>query len=191
MSITSGRLGRVTTVWHGLPGTPYYSTHWFDIGDGSGATDFNSMVGDFWTSLAPAIVNVLTFTVLGAVEEVDVATGNVVGGASTSDVNGAGSATAEGLPAATQGILTLRTGVYTNGRQVRGRLFIPGAHEGESNLVPSTSYRTLLTDTAAELQAVDNANGAWVVYSRRNASADAITGYASPNMWGVLRSRRD
>lgn len=191
MPITSGRLGKVTTIWTGYPGTPWYSTHWFDVGDGSGSADYVAYVGDFWLGIADQISSTVTFSVQGAVEEIDVATGQVVGGATASDAVGVGTATGDILPPMSQGLLRLGTGYYANGRQLRGRLFIPAPVESESNGVPSSDYRAQIVQGGNSLQSSDEANGAWVVYSRRNHVAEYINAISAAPFWASLRTRRD
>jgi len=94
------------------------------------------------------------------------------------------------LPPQTQMLVRWRTGQFSNGREVRGRTFIPSAGEATSFLGAPTASRvaalaaaanTLVTDTSAQL----------VVWSRTHQVAFPVDSSSVWSKFATLRSRRD
>jgi hypothetical protein len=81
------------------------------------------------------------------------------------------------------------------GRRGRGRTFLsPMSNDTiENNGTPSETTRTILGLAIADLvEASDSfGNGAWGVYSRAGSTFYDLTGGVTPNIYAVLRSRRD
>jgi hypothetical protein len=98
--------------------------------------------------------------------------------------------TTEKLPDATQIVIQWRTGVYHNGREIRGRTFIPGLadftnDEGNVALATRTAIQSDL-DTWLAAQA-----GLFFIWSRKNGLTAVVSDSSVWNEFGVLRSRRD
>lgn len=146
-------------------------------------------VGDFWDAIAPQITSNVTYATEPDVDELDTVTGTLLGSAAVTPRTGAGTSAEEALPWATQGLLRLRTGAVVGGRELRGRLFIPGLTEGKSlGGKPTAAVITAINSAAATFAA--RGDVAWHVWSRTHgASADVVTATMWDN-FAVLRSRR-
>jgi len=119
---------------------------------------------------------------------VNAATGGLVGMTTVTGASGTGGGSGDVLPGFTQGLLRLFTGAFSGGRQVRGRLFIPGQIEGTNNGQPSGSVMGNWSGAGTTL--VSDANSIWCVYSRVHGDAFDITSVSSWGEWASLRSRR-
>lgn len=186
-------LHRVTTRFSGGPAVGGgINKLYFD--DSLSAASAAGAVVDFWEACAAVQVNTLQMIVDGTVEIVDVESGQVTGLAVTDTVTVTGANNQDPLPKASQGLIRLRTGDFINGRERRGRIFVPGLLEAnnEGGSV-GTSLRTALATAADILVATD----LFVVYRRPPADepgtgAFSIVQSASVwDQWAVLRSRRD
>jgi hypothetical protein len=180
---------RVVTNFTGPQGSPWVSTQFFDAAGGT-AQQAVVTVGTMWG----AIDNRMATTVLWATEPdvatIDETTGDITGVTSTTPQSGAGSGSGNILPIVTQGLIQLRTGVFLNGREVRGRIFIPGLTENDNDTgVPNAGILAVVNPAAAA--AVADANSRLVVYTRANGAwAEAVTA-SMASYWSYLRTRRD
>ena len=191
---------RVRAVWTGA-GSPYLSTWYFqnDLGSASAAV---TNVRAFLTTLAPRFVTGLRVDLEADQSIIDDQTGTLqsietgVPGASIVGTNGG-----EPLPFQTQGVMRLTTDGIVAGRRVRGRFYVPGPSEADSNPVPLASYLTVLNNAGANLITATAAGGAWAVWSRpvvnsptvpnRPGSSHPIKGSSGWSKWGIQRRRRD
>ena len=181
---------RVETVTTGLGGVPLFTVLWFNDSVGT-ADDATTAVENFWTDLAPMIVNECSMQVQGDVHTVDPVT-NQITGVTVASVAGpiAGTNVSEPAPLSTQGLLQWFTGEFHNGRQLRGRTFIPGVpSSGVSVGKPTTGYKAAVL--TAGLNLMGDSNTVLNVFSRVNGVARAVTGVATWSDFAVLRSRRD
>ena len=158
---------RIRTVFTGVAGTPWYSNIYVTGNEADASLEIDA-VGDFWDILAPIIVTPVVWTVEGVVANINDANGQIVSTSDNTERNGAGSQSGEALPSANQYLVRARTGVYVGGRELRGRMFIPGASEAQSSDgLPSSATLTVIEDAVdAELLGTLGLNGAWVVWSR-------------------------
>lgn len=179
---------RIRTIFTGVAGTPWYNNLYFNEESGS-PNDRISAVFEFWNTLAAVINDSVTFQVQGDVAFVDDATGDIVEVQTDLAQSGAGDETGDPLPHANQGLLRLRTGVYVGGRQIVGRVFVPGMTESvaTNGLLTSTAITQL--ETAAAVLKDDE--GSWRVYSPTKHTSADITSWSAWNQFAVLRSRRD
>lgn len=184
---------RVTTIWQGGAGTPYYNQLYF-IGSTSGeAVAAATAARNFWGGCANGIGDSLTGQVQTEVEQVDPNTGQVLDVFPTSTAALEGFATGEELPPANQGLIRLLTSVFVAGRRLRGRVYVPAPVEGDaSNGAPSGTYVGYLEDAIAALITDGQAAGGPCVYSPTHRIFGEIT---SGSVWtenfAVMRSRRD
>lgn len=181
-------LYKVKTLWSGGPGGAGVSTMWFDAAGGT-AAQANTAVGAFWTTVKADVYLALSFATDSIVYTVDEATGLNIAATGVTPVTGTGSAAGDPLPYATQGLVQWRTGQYINGREIRGRTFLPGMLEANNtNGVPTTAFLGRINAAAATL--IADANSDFNVYalSAHNAQT-AISGTTWVN-WAQLRSRR-
>lgn len=185
-------LRRVRTVFTGVAGTPWYSNLYFDAGVGSPDIEID-LVRDFWTTLNTAWGTGITATIEGDVARIESTTGQVVGIDSGTALTVAGAGTGTKLPPATQGVLHLFTSSFVGGRQLRGKVFIPGLIQSISDGLgaPNTSLKTLFLNAGNTLMTASNTSGNWQVWSKKNLVAADVTSLSTPSKFGVLRSRRD
>lgn len=185
-------LNRIRSIWTGVAGTPWYTNLYFD-GSGGNEQAQIDLVEDMWDTLKAEFDTRLDITVEGDVTQIDSATGLATGvTAAAQRVIGATGAS-NVLPQANQGLVHLFTGVYTGGRQLRGRLFLPGlmlVSAASTGAVDATK-RTLWQTTVTTLVTASNAVGNLQVYSpTHHVTADVLTVSAS-SVFAVMRSRRD
>jgi hypothetical protein len=182
---------RVTTIFTGVQGTPWYSNQYFLGSTQEMAVAAQDAVFEFWSDLAGLIPTAVTAAVQPEVDDVDPVTGNVTATyvVPQQDVDCVGGAA---LPWAVQGLIRLRTGDFVNGREVRGRIFVPApTAETNSNGVPSASYVTTMQTAATTLLTNAEPGGNLCVYSRTNGQAFEVSQVSAWNQFAELRSRRD
>lgn len=180
---------RVRTVFTGVTGSPWVSTAFFAEGAGS-AQQAATAVGAFWNAADALMEASVSWTTLADVEGVNAANGQVHSVFSTTPVTGSGAAATTGLPTAAQGLVRWRTGVYVNGREIRGRWFIPGIATGNNNDgAPSATMVSTLNTAASTL--IGDANSVLEIWSRANGSSADVTSGTTWSQFAVLRSRRD
>lgn len=162
-----------------------YSTN--DVGD---AQDFIDGIEQFLNGIADRLNNNLTMQCENTVDEVDIATGDIISQTAVSAALIIGTDATEALPIATQGLVQARTGVFLGGREIRGRIFVPAFTEtASSGGTPSSACKTDVNTQAGNFAADAAAN--WCVYSRTHHAAAGVTSATMWSQWAVLRSRRD
>jgi hypothetical protein len=178
-----------TDIWGGITG-PGVSTFYFDDTGGLTAQHAADAVTAFWQGVQGRMVNTVNMQVNPLVYHIDPATGAPT---STVPVFGtalAGFSSADPLPWTTQGLIESHTGLFAGGREIRGRLFIPGPDETNSTSGrPIAAYVTQLQVAAVAL--MNDTNSVWGVWSRKHGVFTAINGVSTWNNWAALRSRRD
>jgi len=181
-------LWRVRTAITGGGGGNQVSTQFFETTAGS-AQDAADSVRAFWSDAAALIANNYQFQVEPVVYEIDSTTGQATGTVSTSTAAVTGGSTAVMLPNATQGLVRYHTGVFTAGRELIGKIFVPGPVQDYNNDgLPSSSYKSTLTTAGSNLG--NSGPPDMVIYSRTH-HVYAPAGLATVwNEWAILRSRR-
>lgn len=185
-------LRRVRSVATGVAGTPWYTNLYFTQVGGTTQAHIDA-VRDFWTNLAGSIRNVITITVEGDCSVVDDATGQVVGiDSATARTVVGGSATAL-LPIATQGLINTFTSTFVGGRQLRGKIYVPGLITTTSDALgaPTSTVKTLLLTQGALLVTNTSTPGPLRVWSKKNGTSAVVNAVTTPSKFAVLRSRRD
>lgn len=180
---------RVRTVFTGIQGSPWLSTMYFDSLGAGTAQQAVSAVGTFWGALDNFMGAGVAWATEADVADINSTTGQPEDVTSTTPSTGAGSGGADLLPAATQGLIQWRTGVFANGREVRGRTFIPGLMETASTGGPSGTFASAAPTAAAAL--IADANSTLIIWSRANSSFAPVTSGTLWTSFAVLRSRRD
>lgn len=182
---------RTTCVFTGVPGSPGYAT-FYGAGSSSGEADLmGNFIGVFWLSLADFIQSAVTITISGDVQVVDPLTGLTTGQFTFEDNVVEGSGTGSAAPSL-QGLIRWRTGDYTNGREIRGRTFVPWLAEGVSQAGrPSAGFLTDATAAAEQLLEDSAAYGGAIVYSQTHREIATIQTASVWSEFAVLRSRRD
>ena len=182
---------RVRTVFSGVPGTPWYSNIYFDDDGVNGQIGIDA-VQTFWEALAGSMSPSVDWQVEGQVVVLDSVTGQPTGVFSGTGDTGSGTGTGDMLPSANQVLVTLNTGVWQAGRQIRGRLFCPGwtesANDGEGQV-----YSGLVTAVLAAVTAMseDPGNLTQLVWSRTGNVVYPVSSWSVSNKFALLKSRRD
>lgn len=181
---------RVRVTWTGVAGTPYY-TNLYAVAAGPSVSAYHAAVVGLINGIKGQISSSLTANVEGDVAIIDSATGQVQGINSVTPVNVSCTGSGTALPYQDQGLVQLLTGAYAGGRQIRGRVNIPGTLTGAlggGGLV-LTGYKTVIDAAfATYLTTVGPSAGVW---SKKNGNLYPITSAKTWAYFGTLRSRRD
>jgi len=182
---------RTRTVFLGFQGAPWiHVAYWVGADSQAGATAANTAIGAFWGAADNFMSSVATWATDPIVAQMDPATGNRTANYNVTPVTGAGSLATDVLPPATQALVQLRTGMFINSREVRGRINIPGLCEVNStNGRPDAALIAALNTAAATLNAATTPDLA--VWSRTNHTALAVVATNTWTEFAVRRSRRD
>lgn len=178
---------RVNVTWSGVGGTPYLSSFWFEGETQTAADNAVTAVGTFVGAVDALIDGGVTWATQAEVIQVDLSSGKPEGLWDTTPVTGSGGASGVAVPFAAQGLLRLRTGSFVGGREVRGRLFIPGLLASQDGTPTATQISTI-NGHAATL--IADSNSEWVVYSREKALTATVVSATLWSQWAMLRSRR-
>lgn len=181
---------RVRTIFQGVRGTPYYS-NLFCLGEGD---TFAQAVADFFRAIQSDLATDMTWTVEPEIAHIDAVTGQITDVTTWAGDTASGQSAGEPLPWSAQGLLQFFTPDWVNGRQVRGRMYIPGVTENSSfNGTPDSAFRDDVQaayDSNIMAVAVQDTNP-HVVWSRTNGSTHLVSRGNVVNYWGIQRSRRD
>lgn len=181
-------LKRIQVVYTGLPGLPGTST-WYGHEDGVSTHDQVAAVLAFYTSLATTLRSGLHITVPDTAEIVDSTNGQTTGlddtgAGGTVECSNNGGETTWG----TQILCQLRTGFYTSGRELRGRIFIPGATQDDTDSgFPSAALISAVQTPLDTL--IGSANLA--VYSTTHRTWASVSSGGVWSKYALMRSRRD
>lgn len=180
---------RIRTAITGGPGGSELSTMYFNSALTFTAQDAANAVRTFWNAIKGEISSVYTFQVETAVTEVADFTGEPIGVSTVTEAAVVGSNVAEQLPPATQALIRLHTGVYYGGRELQGKIYVPGFCENNSSGgVPSASSITTLANATAAM--IADVPSELMLFSRKHLNANGVTSYSVWNQFAVLRSRR-
>jgi hypothetical protein len=184
---------RVVVIFTGVAGSPWYATHFLRADTGSAASGVTA-VGAFWESIDNHISNLISYSTQPEVATLDENTGETLAIDLTTPVTSVGEGSATILPPVLQGLITWDTGVFRNGRRVRGRTFVPGLtiNAVSSPGVLTTSVRTAI-DSAAET--LVTAAGPCVWHRPTSAGGDGVATIANgatvDDTFAYLSTRRD
>lgn len=180
---------RVTTLYSGGAITgPGINRLYFSESVTSG--DAQSAVAAFYTSLTANIVNTITFTISGQVEEINDATGDITGVEDTDVVTVTGANAQDNLPLGTSLVAQLFTNTFINGRRLRGRIYLPGFVEPNNAAgVPDATIKTAVKGYLGTLH--DGGANGLLVYSPTHGLSSSVTKTDVNPKWGLLHSRRD
>ena len=181
---------RVQTVLTGVGGSPYYQTLNFMGGSLVDAQAVHARTTDFWIEIQDLFHSDIVAVVQPEVVAVAPETGQAIGQFVVPQQQITGTASGQLLPRATQALMQLTTGQWRNGRQVRGRSFLPGLTEPSSdNGMPVAPVRTQIRNAAVDLLGPPPTR--WGVYSTTNREFIGAIGVDVWSEWAILRSRRD
>lgn len=181
---------RVRTVFSGPQGSPWVSTIHFTGSTQVAADAAVAAVGAFWGAVDALMHTSVLWATEAEVEVVDVNTGDVTAVLVTTPQTGAGATVTELVPRMSQAVVRLRTGVFFGGREVRGRIFIPGLTELANTAGALTPATQTAIATAADAMRTD-VTQELVVYSKTHLSAPPVATTSVWSQWAYLGSRRD
>lgn len=189
--MATGPIQRVRSIITGVAGSPRYSNLYFQ-GPDSPDEDLVDAVESMWDAAKARIDDSLTITILGAVTVLDSATGDVIAVGGFSDRTVTSTGTGGALPFATCGLARFRTGEYVGGREIRGRMYLPYPPMADmSGGKPTSSYIDDWQGAFETMNSLDEANGAWCVWSRKHGQNALVKNFDVWNNFAVLRSQRD
>jgi len=208
---------RVRVVSQGWTGAPGLNTFYFKAGPSEDPSEptltevdlaltrvhaaFASIVSGFppaWTAVVDPQVDVIEAGTGALVDSITGTTPATVTGTSASTFG----------PIVVMGLLQLRTTVFSDGSNIRGRAFIgPWANYTDTNGTPGIQVTTGLATMAGELQDAGPGGVPVLAVWRRPRLADPdhlpspitarvgsaanVSSITVPDKWAVLRSRRD
>lgn len=192
-------LFRVKARWTGFSGAPGYTVLHFEAPDdaaGPSPEDCVTAVHTFFDSIRDRLPSVVSVQVEGAVERLEIGTGQLIGFDDVTPPSLVIGAMSGGFSSATGACVGWATNGVRNGRRVRGRTFIVPLGAGTYD-TDGTLNSIALTDiqTAASALAADFAG--LVVYARETAPGAAdgvaydVAGARVADKTAILRSRRD
>jgi hypothetical protein len=186
------QLFKVDSTITNFTGAPYYSQLYFSKLPGILPESATAHVHAFWNSYKAYMYDSCTVTVEPLVYVIDLDTGATVDAVMTDPEDTvAGSDGGAALPTFTQGLARFSTGVWFAGRQLKGRMFLPGITENNNDSgVPAGGYVTAVSEYIATL-ATPTLSVIPVVYSRTHHVAAPMQGGSLWGKWATLRSRRD
>lgn len=180
---------RVRTAFSGPQGAPWLNTLFFDTAGGT-AGQAVAAAGAFWGAVDAYISNSVSWGTENEVYSINEANGQPTAVTQVTSVTGTGSQVGPLLSRATQGLIRLGTGVFVNGREVRGRIFVPGMTTAALNNGAIDSGAASALDAAA-LALHTGPNATLVVWSRKNGRMEGVIASSTWGQFAVLRSRRD
>jgi hypothetical protein len=188
-----------------------HAAHYFDVGGGDPA-DCPVAIAAFYNAIKGLVGSGTSWNIEAGVDQVVDEDGRIVAVHPTTAVSVAATGSGQIMPLATQLLVQWRTGAYSEGREIRGRTFIPNPLVGGAvGSFASTSTQSTINSAAAAL--IADADTVLVVYRRerqaaaqvgspglpgyrpahthRDGSFAPVTVGACWNKYAVLRSRRD
>jgi hypothetical protein len=196
---------RVRTVFSGPAGSPWLGTAYFDGDEGDlFAQDMVDAVGAFWGAVDFYLDNTVQWTTEPEVLQLDEFTGQALDVFATDPSTGTGSSSGEIAPTLLQGLVRWRTGSFMDGREVRGRWFVPGLGEQYLNDGLLASGAVTAWNAAAAAY-IATAGISPVIWQRprvadpgaeppveaREGSMHPIVAGSATNRFSPLRTRRD
>lgn len=182
---------RIRTVFSGVAGSPWYNNMYFTrvIGTEDAAI---TAVADFWNDFDPYVAAEVDWEVLPQIDLLDDATGMLTGVDVGTGVSGSGASANPFLPYATQLCINTNTNSFHGGRQLRGKVFVPGLTTNandEGN--PATALLTAANTAIGDLIATTSSTGPLRVYSPTYHLSEVVENGGTMTQFAVLRSRRD
>lgn len=183
---------RVRTVITGITGTPWYYNHFYG-GTTSGEASVALAATKAWVnSVSGQQSTGLSSQVQGDVVQINPTTGDITDVYALAQATYTSSNAGARLPVVDQALVQLRSGYYLNGREVRGRWFIPGLNVGINSAgAVSSTFITALQGYNSTLMTSAAGAGDLVIYSRKNGVSVDVNSMPIWGSFAVMRSRRD
>lgn len=188
--MATGEMYRVRTTVTGVPGSPYYINLYYDASAGT-ADDAATAQHQFLTQgIAGNVLAPATWYTEPDVPVYDSATGQIVRMESWTGAGLTGTNVSEAVPQAAQLLVRWNTGVYVNGRQVKGHTNIPRLPEQDNAGNGTVQPVAMTTWQGRAISLIADPDCTLVVYSRKTGTFEPVTVPAIWNQWAILRSRR-
>jgi hypothetical protein len=178
---------RVRANWVGVPGSPYVTNMYF--GDSNDPQECVDHMAEFLTIVSAVVVNEAAWSIEPDVATVDPVSGAVTASVTVDGANGQGVSTEEILPPSQQILVRWNTGAYINGRQLRGRTFVPAL--GDDTNVNGTVDGTYRTAIIGDVTTWLGAGPVPLIWSKSNGETRLVLSVDVWEQFAVLRSRRD
>lgn len=182
-------INRFRVVWTGVAGTPAYSNFYF-INGGAGINAQGAALRSMIFNGRSMFLDNVTANFEPDVPTIDSVTGDIQYSAVSPLDPVTGVNTDDPLPPATQILVRMGTGQYQNGRELRGRWFVP--YIGR-NLVTNGQLDPLTVTSINNFVSplIIGSSNTWCVWSRKTGAVAAVESVSTWNQFAVLRSRRD
>lgn len=186
---------RVRTVFTGMTGAPWLNTLWFDASESTAQEAADAAIA-FWQSVDAVMDSEVEWSTEPEVAQINSSTGGLAGIHDITPGTGTGGVSGEALPLASQALIRFRTGEVVNGREVRGRVFVPALAES-SNDNGQVASGTLTTLNNATTALLGDANAVLVIWHRPPPDGSAfgskhtVVAGSAWREFAVMRSRRD
>lgn len=181
-------LYRVRTAITGPFGGAMVSTFFFDASVAT-AQDAADSARAFWLDCAGVLHTSVSAQVESIVYTIDSTTGKATSTAATSTASVSGTSVTELIPPSNQALITWHTGVFSAGRELIGKTFIPGLTEDTNNAgVLSSAAISGLTTAANNLGS--SGPPTLEIYSRKHKTFQPAGLGAVSHIFAILRSRR-
>lgn len=185
------QLYEVQTVWTGVAGSPFYTTHRGLQAGTLGAQGMADAWEDFLTAINSVTDNNLVAVIQPDVRVIESTTGETQAVLSITGATVSMTSSADSLPKSTQFLCRWTTNVFTSGRQIRGRTFIPGQTE-TNNAIDGKPTGALVGQYQILGDAfISDCGGDFVIYSPTHRTYAAVQACSPWTEWAELRSRRD
>lgn len=180
---------RVTTHFDSFVGGPYVTEMHFTGTDQTAADSAALAVHDFWDDVKGTICGPGFINIDPAVLEINSSTGQPEGVFFSTVAQVAPGLSSDPLPLGTQGCIITRTGHYVNGREIRGRIYVPRPTEGHNGTgTPDATYRGILDTAVATLLATTGVE--LLAWSKTHGIQQPVSQAQCSNNWARLLSRR-
>jgi len=181
----------IRTEWTGVAGSPYYTTL---RGLSAGTTSPQEMSDAFDTFLGNSSAyfdDSLVATISPEVRVINSADGETVAVDTISGNVATFVGTGDPLPTFVQGLIKHQTGVFTSGRRLRGKIYLPGMLEANNTAagLPSAGFTSGVQGFWDSFLATVGPD--YVIYSPTHRVYGSVTGSTVNGQWSILRSRRD
>jgi len=184
---------RVRTVFTGITGSPWVNTLNFggpaQTGNQTDADAAVAATGVFWSAVDAHMNTAVQWTTLPDVLFLG-DDGIAAAAYATTPQTGSGGAADSILPLTSQALVRTLTSVFIGGRQIRGRIFVPGLTEA-ANLTGQlvAGVQSAIATAAQTLNSV--ATPPLAVWSKANGTVTPVSAVSVWSQFAVLRSRRD
>lgn len=176
---------QVRVAWGNFPGQPAVSTFYFGTADAVQLGNLKS----FFDAMTLMLPSGTTITYPSSGMRIDTSTGQPVSAWSATPPAASTMTGTSSYSGVSGAVVNWKTGVFLNGREVRGKTFLVPLVVGCYDTTGTINNTNLGQITAAATTLAGRVGGPQV-YSRKYATVAPMTGVSVPDKAVVLRSRR-